>query len=104
MNLDELFKDSVLDNLTELHGVWARRMFGGWGLYCDDLFFGIIHKGALYFKTNEKTRARYVAVGSKPFAPSSKQVLKNYYRVPDEVVDKPRELTQWARESLKWQR
>ena len=34
---DESFKDFVLDQLQDLDGVDARRMFGGYGLYRDEL-------------------------------------------------------------------
>ena len=44
---DDSFKDFVLDQLQELDSVEARRMFGGYGLYQDETFFGIIHKGRL---------------------------------------------------------
>ena len=40
---DESFKDFVLDQLHDLDGVEVRRMFGGYGLYQDELFFGILH-------------------------------------------------------------
>jgi DNA transformation protein len=56
---DETFKDFVLDQLREVDGVEARRMFGGSGLYRDETFFGIIFKGCLYFKTDETTVAAY---------------------------------------------
>jgi len=49
------FKDFVLDQLSDLHGVTCRAMFGGYGLYCGRVFFGIVHKGRLYFKTNATT-------------------------------------------------
>ena len=52
---DESFKDFVLDQLQELAGVEARRMFGGCGLYRDEIFFGIVHRGRLYFKTDDFT-------------------------------------------------
>ena len=52
---DESFKDFVLDQLQDLDGVDARRMFGGHGLYRDETFFGILHKGKLYFKVDEST-------------------------------------------------
>jgi TfoX/Sxy family transcriptional regulator of competence genes len=41
---DDSFKDFVLDQLRELDDVEARRMFGGYGLYQDETFFGIIFK------------------------------------------------------------
>ena len=72
------FKDYVLDQLADLRGVTCRAMFGGYGLHQHGAFFGIIHKGRLYFKTDRITAARYRDRGIKPFKPSAAQTLKNY--------------------------
>ena len=90
------FKDYVLDQLADLRGVTCRAMFGGYGLYQRDIFFGIIHKGRLYFKTDRMTASRYRDRGMKPFKPTSAQTLKNYYEVPVEVLEVPDDLTTWA--------
>lgn len=90
------FKDFVLDQLHGVRGVTCRPMFGGYGLYRRATFFGIIHKGRLYFKTNECTRPDYQARGMQPFRPNNKQTLTNYYEVPIEVVENAEDLTMWA--------
>ena len=73
---DESFKDFVLDQLRELDDVEARRMFGGYGLYQDETFFGIIHKGKLYFKVDESTIGEYRKRKMKPFRPNAKQIAQ----------------------------
>ena len=90
------FKDYVLDQLADLHGVTCRAMFGGYGLYQQGTSFGIIHKGRLYFKTDRITAARYRDRGMEPFKPSAAQTLKNYYEVPVEVLEVADDLTVWA--------
>ncbi len=90
------FKDFVLDQLAGLRGVTCRAMFGGHGLYRDDVFFGILHKGRLYFKTDEASRAAYLAQGMKPFRPNRKQTLKTYYEVPVDVMEDAGRLAEWA--------
>ena len=90
------FKDFVLDQLSDLHGVTCRAMFGGYGLYRHDSFFGIVHRGRLYFKTTQMTAPLYRARGMKPFAPTSTQSLKNYYEVPVEILEAPDDLNAWA--------
>ena len=90
------FKDFVLDQLADLRGITTRAMFGGYGLYQHDIFFGIIHKGRLYFKTDRVTAARYRERGMKPFNPSPAQTLKNYYEVPVEILEASGNLTAWA--------
>ncbi len=93
------FKDFVLDQLADLHGVTARAMFGGHGLSCHGVFFGIIHKGQLYFKVTPATVPRYEQRGMKPFRPKDKQTLKSFYEVPADVLEDAEELVDWAQKS-----
>jgi DNA transformation protein len=90
------FKDYVLDQLADLHGVTCRAMFGGFGLYHRETFFGIIHKSRLYFKVIPATITLYKAHSMKPFRPNSKQTLKTYYEVPPDVLEDAEQLVIWA--------
>jgi len=101
---DESFKDFVLDQLQDLDGVEARRMFGGHGLCQDETFFGIIHKGRLYFKTDEHTVATYRKIKMKPFRPNPKQTLRSYYQVPVEIIEDGDRLGAWAEAAIRCQR
>lgn len=97
---DESFKDFVLDQLGRLRGIDCRAMFGGYGLYRGDVFFGIIHKGRLYFKTDAHTRSAYLDAGMNPFRPNTKQTLKSYYEVPVDVIEDADQLVTWAKKAL----
>lgn len=97
----ESFKCYIEDALQVLGGVHLRRMFGGYGIYRDEIFFGILHQDCLYFKTDETSRVNYIAHGMQPFRPNAKQTLKNYYEVPLEIVDDPETLVAWAREATR---
>ena len=97
---DESFKDLVLDQLQELEGVEARRMFGGFGLYRDEIFFGIVHRERLYFKTDDSTVRAYRKHKMKPFRPNAKQTLKSYYRVPVEILENTEQLCEWAAKAI----
>jgi DNA transformation protein len=90
------FRDFVLDQLSGLPGLTSRAMFGGYGLYQGDRFFGIIHKGRLYFKTDRLTLPHYRDRGMEPFTPTSTQTLKNYYEVPVDILEAPDDLLTWA--------
>ena len=96
---NDSFKDFVLDQLDGLRGVTCRSMFGGYGLYRGEVFFGIIHKGRLYFKTDETSRAAYRERGMKPFRPNAKQTLKTYYEVPIDMMEDAEQLVNWAERS-----
>lgn len=94
-------EEFVLDQLGNLRGVSARVMFGGYGLYREGVFFGIIPKGWLYLKTDDRTRSHYVAHGMKPFLPNAKQTLKSYYEVPVDVIEDSEQLTDWASKAIR---
>ncbi|MFZ0009254.1 MAG: TfoX/Sxy family protein, partial [Steroidobacteraceae bacterium] len=61
MTVSSDFLAYVLDQLAELGGVRSRRMFGGAGLYCDELFFGLIADDTLYLRVDVSNRADYTA-------------------------------------------
>lgn len=90
------FRDFVLDQLAGIQGVACRPMFGGHGLYRGETFFGIIHKGRLYLKTDEASREKYRAEGMKPFRPTPRQTLKSYFEVPAGILEDGEKLAAWA--------
>ena len=94
------FRDFALDQLADLRGVSARAMFGGYGLYRKTRFFGIIHKGRLYFKVTALTLPCYKEQGMKPFRPNTKQTLKSFYEVPIGIIEDAEVLTQWATDAV----
>jgi DNA transformation protein len=97
---DESLKEFALDQLRGLGDVECRSMFGGFGFYSGEKFFGIIYQGRLYFKTSEATRAVYLEHGMKPFRPRAGQKLGKYYEVPPDVIEDPAQLETWAREAV----
>ncbi len=94
------FKDFVLDQLGQIPELTSRAMFGGHGLYQQERFFGIIHKGRLYLKTNVATQPAYASRGMQPFRPNGKQILTRYYEVPVEILEDAEQLLLWARSAV----
>jgi DNA transformation protein len=91
----------VLDQLSELGDVKARSMFGGAGLYCCGLFFGLIARDRLYLKVDERNRHDYVEAGMRPFKPyPDRPGTMQYYEVPVGVLESAPDLVRWARKSL----
>jgi DNA transformation protein len=78
-------------------------MFGGYGLYRDETFFGIVHNGRLYLKIDETTVKEYRKRKMKPFRPSAKQTLKSYYQVPVEIIEDGEPLAEWAKQAIRCQ-
>lgn len=99
-SLKHEYKEFILDQLRHLDGVECKQMFGGFGLYCTGIFFGIIANGSVYFKADATTVNAYKDKGMGPFKPSAKQTLKNYYEVPPEILEDEQQLANWALKSL----
>jgi len=96
------FRDYVLDQLEDLGGVTARAMFGGVGIYCDGLFFGIIADDVLYLKVDDSNRSDYEAAGMRPFKPFARRPTSmKYYAVPLRVLENRDDLLVWAKRSMK---
>lgn len=96
------YTEYVIDQLAGLGRVTSRRMFGGVGLYLEDIFFGLISQESVYFKVDDSNRADYESRGSQPFRPYSKrpQLSLSYFAVPVEVLESDEEMVRWARRSL----
>jgi len=97
---DVSFKDFVLDQLQGLDDIEARRMFGGFGLYQEETFFAIVHKGRLYFKIDDSNIEEYRRRNMKAFRPNARQTLKTYYQVPVEILEDVDRLCDWAKKSV----
>ena len=96
------FERFVLDQLVDLGPVTSRKMFGGVGLYCDDVFFGIIARDELYLKVDDRTRGGYERAGMRPFKPyPERSTTMQYYGVPLEVLESSVDLTRWAQEAVR---
>lgn len=93
---DASFREFVLEQLEGLPQLHGRAMFGGHGLYLGETFFGIIHRGALYFRTDAVSRPDYERAGMRSFRPNPEQRLKAYFEVPPEVLEDPEMLQAWA--------
>ena len=94
--------DHCLELLAPLGAVRAKRMFGGHGLYCDDLFFALIAADRLYLKVDAQTQDSFVAAGCEPFVYSarSEKATMSYWTVPAEAMESPQLMQPWARQAL----
>ena len=94
------FHDYVMQDLMQgIRGVTSRAMFGGWALYRDGVTFGIIADEQLFFKVDDKSRAKFEKMGSAPFKYESrgKQVtMKSYWELPADVAEDRDELERWV--------
>ena len=97
---------ALVDHCLELlapHGVArAKRMFGGHGLYIDDLFVAIIGFERLHLKVDAQTQPAFSAAGCAPFVyeGKGKPITMSYWTVPAEAMESPALMQPWARQAI----
>ena len=94
--------EHCLELLAPVGSVRARRMFGGHGLYCDNLFFALIAVDRLYLKVDAQTEPAFAAAGCEPFVydAKGKSMTMNYWTVPADAMESPALMQPWARRAL----
>ncbi len=92
------FIDYLLELLAPLKHVRARKMFGGYGIFKEDLMFGLVADEVLYLKVDQETIRDYEAQGLGPFVyeKKGKTMAMSYYQAPEEAMDSSSELCEWA--------
>jgi DNA transformation protein and related proteins len=93
----------VLDLLAPVGPVRARAMFGGHGLYARGVMFGLLDGDELFLKTDERSRATFLAAGCRRWTVVSRtQRMENtsYFRPPDEAHEDAESMYPWARLAL----
>ncbi|WP_418318416.1 TfoX/Sxy family protein [Piscinibacter sakaiensis] len=86
------------DLLAPLGTVRIRRMFGGHGIYLDDLFIAIIAAGTLYLKTDATSVERFRDAGCRPFEYETRdgRHTMSYWSAPEEAMETPEAMAPWA--------
>jgi DNA transformation protein len=96
------FRDYVLAQLDALGEVTSRAMFGGFGLYRNGMFFGLIAGDVLYFKVGEANRRDFARYEAPPFRPyPDRPPSTKHFAVPLAILESEPELTAWARKALR---
>lgn len=82
--------------------VRSRRMFGGYGLYVDDVFVAIVAADALYLKADEDSRGAFEAAGGRRFEymRQGKPQGAEFWTVPAEAMDSPALMRPWVRRAV----
>lgn len=98
------FLDWLLERLALLGPVTARAMFGGYGIYIEDMIFGIVVNDVFYLKTDAVSRLDFEIAGCEPFVTTSGRYEKKgrstamaYFELPAEALEDDAALLDWAR-------
>lgn len=95
---DKLFPEFVKGELEDLGGITSRAMFGGYGLYKDDIIFAIIDDNELYLKGVGNAAKIFEDSGSEQFSYQGKKGLVKmcYWEVPSDIIDDKEKLINCA--------
>lgn len=107
MAISPAFKEQLIELLSPLGDITIRAMFGGGGVYCDGLIFGLVINEVLYFKCDAASAGQFEAEGCGPFSYDTKDGQRSvmaYWQCPDRLYDEPDEMIEWARTALAFSR
>ena len=92
------FVENLQDVFTRFGPIRAKRMFGGYGVYHDDLMFGLVADDVLYLKADTQSAPEFIAQGLPAFeyAKKGKTYTMSYYLAPEEIYDDPEVAREWA--------
>lgn len=79
--------------------IQTKRMFGGFGMYMGGKIAGIIVQDRIYLKTDEESRAAFLAEKCKPFTykkRTGKGISLRYYAIPERLYDDPDDFAEWV--------
>lgn len=95
------FVEHVCDLLAPLGTVRPKRMFGGWGVYVDEVFMAIVAFDTLWFKVDDVNRPDYEREGSRAFRPwEDRDTVMSYREVPADVIEDRSRIVAWGRKSV----
>lgn len=94
--------DSLPDLFHGLGSIRTKRMFGGHGVYADEVFFAWVVRDVLYLKGDEITAPHFAERGLPRFeyVKDGKVMTMAFYQAPAEVLEDPDEALRWGRHAI----
>jgi DNA transformation protein len=95
----EDFVAHVVETMRPAVAATAKRMFGGHGIFGGERMFALIVDDVLYLRCGEGNRAAFDRLGLPAFEYSragGRRVAMAYRQAPDEALDSPSEMRDWA--------
>jgi DNA transformation protein len=94
---------SYLPDVFRLLGpIRTRRMFGGHGVYQEELFFALVAEEVLYLKADAESAPRFRALGLPQFEyiKEGRVMRLMYFAAPAEVLDDAEQARDWGQLAL----
>ena len=92
------FVEYLTEVFQDFGAIRSRRMFGGYGIYHDNLMFGLVADDVLYLKVDAQSVRLFEDKGLKPFeyVKNGKSMKMSYHMAPEAIFDDPDVAKEWA--------
>ena len=96
MALSSTFANYVLEQLAESGSIESRKMFGGLGIYVDDMFCAIVSStNRFYLRVGPNNLKDFTEEGMAQFTGTGDAGMP-YYEVPEHVLEDSSILSEWT--------
>ena len=97
-NAEKEFVSYVVELMQSIGPVRAKGMFGGHGIFLEELMFGLIADSILYLKADNETENDFKEKGLEAFTyyKKGKEFNMSYYQATDETLEDSEEMKYWA--------
>jgi DNA transformation protein len=97
-NDEKEFAAYVVDLMQLIGPVYAKRMFGGHGIFLENLMFALIADSTLYLKTDKENAGEFEAKGLEQFSymKQGKECKMSYYQAPEETLEDAEAMRIWG--------
>lgn len=102
MAVSPSFVEHALDLVSLAAPTEARRMFGGFGLFCRGSMYGLLDDEELFLKVDDECRQAFLDAGCRQWVyPGPRGPMPGgYFRPPDEAHEDAEAMLPWARLAL----
>ena len=92
------FVSYVVELMQSIGPVRAKAMFGGHGIFLEELMFGLVTDSVLFLKVDKENESHFKTRGLEAFTymKKGKEYKMSYYQAPEEVLDDVEEMNYWA--------
>jgi len=97
-NAEKEFVSYVVELMQSIGPVRAKGMFGGHGIFLQELMFGLVSNSTLYLKADNETKHEFKDKGLEAFTyiKKGKEFRMSYYQAPEEALEDSEEMNSWA--------
>jgi len=92
------FVEYLSEVFCDFGAIETRRMFGGYGVYHDDVMFAIVAADELFLKADSVCEHEFTSRGLARFEylKQGRAVRLSFYAAPEEIYDDPDVARHWA--------